>query len=245
MQDVTVIEKSKLERFISKYYLGGAIPSVNWESNGTELSVGGVTQGRDLVVLVTFDEKCLPEGKYGVFDTAKLSSMLNVLGSEIKVQPTEFNDKFVSLTLIDATTNTRVDYALADESTIPRKAEVKSIAAFDVVIELDQQFITSYLRASSALSEVEHFTIMANDTSASVVIGHSTANTNKITLTPKTNTTSQISPINFSAKLFREILSANKNSTGIMKITTKGIAHISFNESGFDTNYYLVVSQAT
>jgi hypothetical protein len=236
------MEKGKLERFISKYYLGGAVPSVIWQSNGNEVYVKGITDSKDAMVMITLSEPVVPEGKYGVYDTSKLSSMLNVLGSDVTAEVKQFDGKNTGITFSDSN-ETIVDYALADESAIPGAPEVKQIPAFDVVIELDQQFIASYLRATSALSEVTEFTVVSDGSKTQVVVGHSSNNTNKITINARTTEAQKISPIKFSAKLFKEILSANKNNSGVMKITSKGISHISFIENGFVTNYYLIVKQ--
>ncbi len=43
------MEKSKLERFISKYNIGGACESVKFVSNGTEMSVRSISDDKNVL----------------------------------------------------------------------------------------------------------------------------------------------------------------------------------------------------
>jgi len=65
------MEKSKLEKFIAKYNLGGSCESV------------------------------LDEGEYGIFDTKQLSSMLSVLGEGIKITTKKNSGKVSAIHLTD------------------------------------------------------------------------------------------------------------------------------------------------
>jgi ribosome maturation factor RimP len=49
-----------------------------------------------------------------------------------------------------------------------------------------------------------------------------------------------MSPVCFSAKLFKEILEANKDCTGTLEISSKGLGRVTFSNKEFSTVYYLV-----
>jgi hypothetical protein len=50
-----------------------------------------------------------------------------------------------------------------------------------------------------------------------------------------------IEPIAFSAKYLKAILMANKGSkTSSLKISSKGLSHVSFVDGDYTSNYYLV-----
>lgn len=235
------MEKNKLEKLIAKYSLGGAIQSVNWQSNGDEVFVKGITGGSDVVAMITLSVPALPEGAYGVYDTSRLSSMLSVLGNNVSVSVNKQQDTPTTLVFNDSTA--KVEYALSDSAAIPQVPDVNAIPHFDVVIDINEQFATGYLKATSALSEEPEFTVVSDGTNTQIVVGYSNNNTNKITLNVTTSEAAAISPISFSSKLLKAMLSANKGVPGTMKINSKGIAHITFNEPDFVTSYYLVVKK--
>ena len=54
-----------------------------------------------------------------------------------------------------------------------------------------------------------------------------------------------VDPISFSATYLKEILVANKEATdATLKISSQGLAHISFSIDNYESNYYLVEIQA-
>ena len=50
------MQKSKLDRFIQKYNLGGNVNSVKWKSDGTALSTSFVTPDKSLLGNVKVDK---------------------------------------------------------------------------------------------------------------------------------------------------------------------------------------------
>ena len=54
-----------------------------------------------------------------------------------------------------------------------------------------------------------------------------------------------VDPISFSANFLKEILVANKEATdATLKISSQGLAHISFEVDNYESNYYLVEIQS-
>ena len=237
------MEKSKLEKFISKYNLGGSCESVLWKSDGDDVSVKCISDDKNVLGMVTVKDVKLEEGDYGIFDTKQLSSMLSVLGDAITVSTKKNNTKTVAIHLTD--TNAKVDYVLADTSVIPNAPELKQLPNFELEIKLDQKFMNTFLKAKSALSEAETFTVIGDGVTTNIVLGYSDMNSNRITLDVDTTHHVKMSPINFSARYLREIIAANKESvTGVLKVSSKGLAYVKFGAAEFNTDYYLVQIQA-
>lgn len=240
------MQKSKLEKFITKYNLGGSCESVIFKSDGMNLSVRAISDDKNVLGEVTVQDINFPEGEFGVYDTKKLRSILGVLDDTLTIglNKKSVNDTPTSLNITDG--NTRATFVLADPSVIPPVPELKKLPPMDFTINLDQKFIQTFIKAKSALNEVETFAIMSSgeDNTVSVVIGHSNTNTNRITITASTDKVCRLSPINFSANYLREILTANKDNpnggTATLQVSSKGIALVQLDSPDFKVSYYLV-----
>jgi hypothetical protein len=239
------MEKSKLERFISKYNLGGSCESVLIKSSGTTLSVRAISGDKNVLGEVLLNSVNFPEGEFGVHETKKLRAILGVLGENLTIKPAISNNKVVGLNITDG--STKATFVLSDASVIPAVPDLKKLPAMDLTISLDEKFINTFTRAKSALPEVDTFAVMSDgeDNTASVVIGYSNLNTNRITVTGITDAAAKLQPIGFSANYLRDILTANKEiTTGTLDVSSKGIAIAKFADGGFTATYYLVQATA-
>jgi hypothetical protein len=109
---------------------------------------------------------------------------------------------------------------------------------------MDGNFIEKFIRAKGALSEVDNFTILTEKGKLKIVIGYSNINTNRVELVVNDKYTGDVKPISFSAKYFKEILSANKEANkAVLNVSTDGLAHVEFAVDGFTSSYYLVEVQ--
>lgn len=235
------MEKVKLERFISKYNLGGACESVKLVSDGDTLKVRAHSDDKNILTEVTVDDIKFPEGEFSLYETRKLRSLLGVLGDSLAITPNKSTSKMVGLNLADS--NTKVTFVLSDESVIPKVPELKKLPNSEVEIMLDEKFINTFAKAKGALSEVDTFTVLSTgeDNVASVIIGYSSLNTNRVSISANTKTNAKLDAISFSATHFKEVLMANKEiQTGTLKISSKGIAVAEFTGDKFTSKYYLV-----
>jgi len=214
------MEKLKLEKFISKYNLGGSCESVLWKSDGTDITVKCISDDKNVLGIITVKDAKLDEGDYGIFDTKQLSSMLSVLGDGITITTKKKNDKVSAIHLTDS--NAKVDYVLADTAVIPAAPELKQLPSFDVEIKLDQKVMNTFLKAKGALSDVETFTVISDGSTAQIILGYSDMNTNRITIDVETTKNAKLSPTNFSARYLKEIIAANKEAaSGVLKVSSK------------------------
>jgi hypothetical protein len=138
---------------------------------------------------------------------------------------------------------TKVQYMLAAPSVIPAVPDLKALPPFDAEITVDDEFINKFVKSKGALSDADTFTFTCGgDTNnGEIILGYSSINSNRISLNVNCICQSKVEPISFSAKYLKAILVANKGSkSASMKISSKGLCHLSFTDGDFTSEYYLV-----
>lgn len=234
------MEKSRLSNFISKYHLNGLIQSVAWNANGS-LSTRFISDDKSVVGEVKMNTFSGQPSTFGVYNTDLLVKLLSVLGTDVNFNVNSAQEKAFALTIDD--NSTTVNYMLADMAVIPPTPELKQLPPFQMSIKITKEFIDKFIKAKSALPEIEHFTVMKNQKSGKyqIVIGYSNTSSNRISLDIECDVQEDIDPISFSAKYFREILAANKDlNGGTMHVSSEGLAKVDFEIDGFETRYFLV-----
>lgn len=234
------MQKQLLERFITKYNLGGSAESVIIVSKDNEgIKTKFMTDDKLALGVISTPNIQIEEGEYGVFDTTQLRSILSVLQDEIKIKVAKNNSKPTGFAFSDGTV--KATYVLAEKSNIPATPNLMKTPEFELIIDIDQQFLNTFIRAKSALPTVETFTVLTDGTKVEVILGYNEqVNTNRISLTAHASKNEQIDPISFSSKYFRDMLIANKEmKSGKLSISSKGLSHISFDVDDFSVEYYL------
>ena len=228
------MEKLKLDGFINRYNLGGEVESVMLNSTDANVSVKMISDDKTLLGDVTVTEKEFPTGDFGIYTTSQLKWLLSVLDSSIKVEETtgalKFSDK-----------GTKVQYMLAAPSVIPAVPDLKALPPFDSDLTLDDEFVTKFIKSKGALADADTFTFTCKDNKGEIILGYSSINSNRISINVNCTCEGDIEPIAFSAKYLKAILIANKGSNkSSLKISSKGLAHLSFEDGDYVSNYYLV-----
>ena len=237
------MEKQSLNRFVSKYNLAGLVESVKWESKEGSLTTSFISDDKSVLGSVTMKEFDSSDSEFGVYDTTKLTKMLSVLGEDVEFSLNDIDGKPVSLKFKDGSTN--VNYMLADLSVIPNVPDLKQLPPFNVEIKLDSNFISKFIKAKGALADENNFTFTCKDGNGQMILGYSNINTNRINIDVDCTCDGDIDPISFSATYLKEILVANKEATdATLKISSQGLAHISFEVDNYESNYYLVEIQS-
>ena len=236
------MNKITLDTFIQKYNLGGSVNSVKWISDGTTLSTKFISGDKSLLGNVELKKQTLPVFEVGVYDTAQLAKMLGTLSDSIEFEVNEVDNTPTNFHLYDKVLS--VDYVLAALGVIPDVPELKNVPEFNTLVNIDSQFITSFIKGKSALSDVETFSVKSSDNGVQFVIGYSDMNSNRISLKAQSGAVSITDPITFNANLFKEVLSANKEcSKAELQISTSGLAHVEFKVDDFVAKYWLVAQQ--
>ena len=237
------MEKQSLNRFVSKYNLAGLVESVKWESKDGSLTTSFISDDKSVLGSVSMKEFEGTSAEFGVYDTTKLTKMLSVLGNDVDFNINDIDGKPVSLKFKDKSTS--VNYMLADLSVIPNVPDLKQLPDFNVEIKLDTTFISTFIKAKGALADENNFTFTCKDKKGSIILGHSNINTNRINIDVECVCEGDVKPISFSATYLKEILVANKEATdATLKISSQGLAHISFSIDNYESNYYLVEIQS-
>jgi hypothetical protein len=236
------MNKIVLDTFIQKYNLGGNVNSVKWESSGDTLSTRFISPDKCLLGELTLVKQALPEFEVGVYDTPLLSKMLGTLADKVDFSLTEVDNTPVAFKISDSIMTS--DYVLAAIGVIPDVPELKNIPEFTTLVNIDSQFINSFIRGKGALADVDTFAINPVDGGVEFVIGYSDINSNRITIKAQSGAVNMTDSIVFNANLFKELLSVNKEcSKATLQISDKGLAHIEFNVDDFNVKYWLVSQQ--
>ncbi len=237
------MNKIVLDTFIQKYNLGGNVNSVKWESSGDTLSTRFISPDKSLLGELTLVKQSLPEFEVGVYDTPLLSKMLGTLADKVDFTLTEVDNTPVAFHITDSVIS--ADYVLAAIGVIPDVPELKNVPEFNTLVNIDSQFINSFIRGKGALADVETFAINPVDGGLEFVIGYSDINSNRISIKVQSGAVSLTESVVFNANLFKEVLNANKEcSKATLQISDKGLAHIEFNVDDFNVKYWLVSQQA-
>ncbi len=233
------MEKGKLNRFVQKYNLAGLVESVKWETKDNSLTTSFISDDKSVLGKVTLNEFNFNDATFGVYDTSKLTKMLGVLGETVDFEISDVDGKPVSLKFKDGSTS--VNYMLADLSVIPNVPDLKKLPDFNIKIKLDENFISKFIRAKSALADENNFTFVVKNGKAQIVLGHSNINTNRISIDVEGEISGDVEPISFSATYLKEILVANKEAKdATLNISSQGLSHIHFEAGEYTSDYYLV-----
>ena len=236
------MQKSKLDRFISKYNLGGNVNSVKWKSNGSILSTSFVTPDKSLLGNVKVDKFSFDSAELGIYQTDLLKSLIGVLGDDISLDLTSAGDRAVSLNVKNGAIS--IDYVLSDLSVIPDPPALKRLQEFGTKIKLDTKFINTFVKGKAALSDIDTFTILNGKSGVEVVIGYSSTNTNRVNIPVETTSSDLNKPISFNANLFKEVLVANRECTSAtLEVSNEGLARVNFKVDDYDSTYYVVAMQ--
>jgi len=235
------MDKSKLVKFINKYYLSGNVNSVAINSDGNGLSTRFVSGDKSWLVEVKLKNYSITEADFGVYQTDALLKMLSVLDNDISVDLIKAEEKAISLDAKDS--GAKVRYMLSDLSVINTPPQLKQIPEFELLLNVDKTFVSKFISGKGALPDTESFTIVSGD-KPEVVIGYSSIATNRVAVPVENQTDNTIDNISFNANLFKDVLEANKEcEAAVLEVSSEGLARITFNVSDYESTYYLVAVQ--
>ena len=237
-----MISKKVISDIVSKYSLGNNIEKVKWIITDEKFICHFINDSKNLVGYVDYRKEIgLKPGDYGIFNTSQLIKCLNILDGDILVDATTSK-------LNMADTNYDIKFNLADPAVIPNVPDVTNNSDdWSVAFDVNDEFITRFVKSKDALSELETFTIETRDgfTGEELVFTVGTNITNTIEFTVEATIKESFGPVPFNSNLMKEILKANRDyHTGEIRINKKGLLDAHFH-CGDDlyTGYYLVRKQ--
>jgi|TARA_B100000131_G_scaffold186288_1_gene179335 hypothetical protein len=235
------VKNNSLGRFISKYHLDSAVASSKWKLNKETLSARFMTEDRTLlgeVKLNNFKCDAIDGETLGIYNTDQLVKLLSVLDDDVEVK---YNFPYLHIN----DTKSKVSYVLSDLSIIPDAPTMKTAPNYDIELEMDNNFRNKFVKGKGALADVETFTLVKNGSAdtINVIIGHSSIATNNCTIPVKTNNT-EVPLMSFNAKYLKSIFTANRDAKECtMKVSSDGLARLSFKADDFSVEYYMVMVQ--
>ena len=241
-----MISKKVLSEIVSKYSLGGHVEKVKWIINEKgSVAINFINDSKTLVGEIHYNDSIgLKKGSYGIFNTSQLVKCLNILDGDILVETKSQNGLASKLNLAD--TNYDVKFSLADPAIIPKVPEVTDEDQPSASFEINDEFITRFVKSKDALNDLPSFTVETREgiTGGELVftIGSDITNTIQFSVEELSQINEEFKQIPFDSNLFKEILKANRNyESGKVHINKKGLIQLQFNyNDGFNTNYYLV-----
>lgn len=238
------MKKNKLETFIKKYYLGGYIEKLMLTSDGSELSTTCVSDAGNAAGHICGSKFDFKKFKVGINDTSKLKSLLSVLSEDIDLEiVNNDDDEPVSLKLSDGKSD--INFMLSDSVANIKTFEIPKDA--DVEIKITEDFVSRFIKAQSALPEVESFSLLLDKKNKlKFVLGYvENINSNCVTLEVETvNGKDTIEPTHFPSKYLKEILLANsemgESVLRIKKSKNQTVASISFKNDELTCDYMIL-----
>ena len=83
-----MINKLTIQSIINKYYLG-INEAVKWEINNNCLNIDFMTPSKDVIGNVTCNNFQLEDSKLAIYDTKKLSSLVNICNGDLNGDETK------------------------------------------------------------------------------------------------------------------------------------------------------------
>lgn len=243
MANKSSINKSGLDGFISRYYLGGLVKSVTWTYDTKKLTTEFAAENRTLKGAVSYKGFKYPEEfGLGIFDTEKLTKLIAGLDNECDLKVVVVDGEAKSLDLTDG--HSKAHFMLSSIDMIPPTPKTKELPKMDVGIKLTRDFIDRFIRGANALSDVGTFTVSVGKSNATCTIGYTTVASNSISVDAELDYSKPISTITFPLATVKEILSANKESKDmVFELSEKGLAKFEFNGDEYKSVYYVVSTE--
>ena len=237
-----MINKSTIQSIINKYYLG-INESVKWEVNNNSLNIDFMTPTKDVIGNVKCSNFELEDCKLAIYDTKKLSSLINICNGELLLELEKNNAIYTKLKISDL--NFNLNYALSDPLLINKVGEVNE-AEWVVELDLTSEDVDNIIKAKSALSQVDNMLVTTTEDLdgqdvVEFVFGDESGHNNKITYQISGLIKEKNIKLPFNSDTFKTILQANKDMNGgKLFLSSMGLMRLDFGEENISSNYFMV-----
>jgi hypothetical protein len=240
------MKKEVLETFIKRYNLGNLIPKVKWKytANDKLLHARAAADNKAFmadVIMNDFVEFGTDDLVLCIGDTEKVKGMMSPFGEDITLTINRSGDRILGFSMADADCESYC--TAADPSAIdPVAKNLQDIPEYHVEVPLTEEFLEKFLKARNALKDVETFSVGMNKKGVfEVVIGYTTANSNRIRIAPVTDSVKNKldAALSFPVKNVAEVFKANSDiEGGVMSINNMGIIRVYFKNDKYTCTYY-------
>jgi len=238
------MDKRVLDKLIQSYYLKGMAESVIWNTEEGKISISFINQTKDCAGTIVLESADINLGNHELafYNTSQLDSLIKVTHNHLELKVIEENSIPVKLNISDKDFD--LTYHLATKELIPTAPTINEPEEYDMTIEVDEDFIQKFSKAYSALDKPTRFTVEPKFDEvqlAEFIVGESISYANKIKFQHESTYFLGHNKLPFSAPVFREILSVNKDAkTGKIEISEQGLMKVSFSDDNIISTYYLV-----
>ena len=242
-----MINKSKLQSIISKYYLNGLVQSVRWLTEDNKLSISFTSENKDIAGDLICKNSPVENSEIAIFDTAQLNKLISVTNGELLLTLEKEHKVFSKLHIQDNSFN--VAYSLADSLLVPKRGTINFPTEYDVIIELTPEIVSNFIKAKSALTDISDVMISTEEdpdrgTVVQFAFGDLNNFSNKIKYIVDENievTLGKELKLPFNSDSFKNILAANKDlESGKLSLTEEGFMKLEFQTEDIKTLYYMV-----
>ena len=234
------MEKSKLQSFINRYYLAGNCEAVTVKANGQSVDCELIDVDQTVVGKVKWKTDPFMSGELGINHTGALTKMLSAVGEKLDIEVQDAQGKNYAMKIKEGSTT--MTFMLADTSVIPAVPTINAEPEYEVVIDINDEFVNKFIKAKNALPDAKNFAVQVQNGKIKFIINYTTINSDNVTF-ELDGTANELDPICFSADKLKEVLTANKGDKGTMHVSSNGLARIDFTGTDFDSKYWLVQLQ--
>ena len=245
-----MINKSKLQSIIAKYYLNGLVQSVRWLTKENKLSISFTSANGDLAGDLTCNTFPIEDSEIAIFDTVQLSKLISVTNGELLLTLEKEHKIFSKLYIQDNSFN--VAYSLADSLLVPKRGSINFPTEYDIIIKLTPEIVNNFIKAKSALTDINDVLISTEeDPDRGTVIQFAFGDLNNFSNKIKYIIDEGIEikkelKLPFNSDSFKNILSANKDlESGKLSLTEEGFMKLEFQSEDIKTLYYMVRKEDT
>tara|TARA_R110002074_G_scaffold2537_1_gene14761 strand:+ start:531 stop:1277 length:747 start_codon:yes stop_codon:yes gene_type:complete len=240
-----MINKSKLQSIISKYYLNGLVQSVRWLTEENKLSISFTSENKDIAGDLVCDVSPVEDSEIAIFDTAQLNKLISVTNGELLLTLEKEHKVFSKLHIQDNSFN--VAYSLADSLLVPKRGTINFPTDYDVIIELTPEIVSNFIKAKSALTDINDVMVSTEEdpdrgTIVQFAFGDLNNFSNKIKyIVDEGIEINKELKLPFNSDSFKNILAANKDlESGKLSLTEEGFMKLEFQSEDIKTLYYMV-----
>jgi hypothetical protein len=235
------MEKSKLQSFISRYYLAGNCEAVILKENEKGVGCELIDIDQTVVGKIQWMTEPFMKGILGINHTGALIKMLSALGENISIDVKDAAGKNYAMTISEG--STKATFMLADTTVIPSVPTISAEPDYQIQIAVNEEFISKFIKAKNALPDAKNFAVQVKGGVIKFIINYTTVNSDNISFEVGTTTNGDMDPVCFSADKLKEVLVANRGDAGQLHVSPDGLSRIDFVGSDFESSYWLVMLQ--
>tara|TARA_R100001163_G_C5037418_1_gene176328 strand:+ start:49 stop:762 length:714 start_codon:yes stop_codon:yes gene_type:complete len=233
------MQKTKITRFIEKYFLGGLVENALWDVKNNVLTTRVDGDGTSFKAMVAMKEFDVEDCQLPVYDTDKLTKLFSVLESDVTLNVQKMDDTPIAVNAKDK--DTTITFNLADKDIIPVSGPLKVEPEWTGEFKMDSSAANKFINGCGALSDSVHFTFITTDSVQIVLNYEKNRNVDKVSIPMTTITNDGIEELSFASQHLRNMLVANKDAESInIKVSNDGIMEVKCVGSDFMSTYFLL-----